>query len=100
MIRTISKRKTVYYRGTPEQAMSLANDTMRKWAEVKQKAKHTNLKDAMQDLVENVSQLEDLVTNSTEQSLLDAVYEFAYIEEQLDIVRFLVDKKREQLENK
>jgi delta 1-pyrroline-5-carboxylate dehydrogenase len=96
-MRTSSKRKTVYYHGTPEQAMSLANDTMRKWAEVKQKAKHTNLKDAMQELVDNISNLQDLVTNSTEQSLLDAVFEFAYIEEQLDIVSHLVNEKRDWL---
>ena len=90
--------RKIYYRGTPEQAMSLANDTMRKWDEAKQKAKHSSLEDAMQDLVQNVSELEDLVNSDTKSSLLDAVFEFAYIEEQLDIVRFLVEKRREKLD--
>lgn len=99
MIRTQSKRKTTFYRGTPEQAFELANDIMRKHHEVKEKVKHTDLKDAIQDLVENVSQLEDLIGYDTKSTLLDAVYEFAYIEEQLEIVRLLVEKRRKQLDN-
>lgn len=96
MIRTQSKRKTVQYRGTPEQAMSLMNDIVRKRDEAKQKAKHSSLQDAMQDLVSQVSNLEDLVTQKSSDSLLDAIYQFAYIEEQLDIVRILVNKKYEK----
>jgi len=98
MIRTHSKRKTVQYRGTPEQAMSLVNDMMRKRDEAKQKAKHSSLQDAMQDLVSQVSNLKDLVNRGSSDSLLDAIYEFAYIEEQLDIVRLLVNKKRNKLD--
>ena len=98
MTNTTSKRKTVFYKGTPEQALALANDTMRKWDEAKQKAKLSSLKDAMQDLVSQVSSLEDLVNRESSDSLLDAIYEFAYIEEQLDIVRHLVNKKREKLD--
>ena len=98
MIRTQSKRKTVFYKGTSEQALALANDTMRKWDEAKRKSKHTNLQDAMQDLVSQVSDLEDLVNCESSDSLLDAIYQFAYIEEQLDIVRLLVNKKRDKLD--
>ena len=91
--------KKMYYRGTPEQAMNLANDIMRRYDEAKRKSKHSSLEDAMQDLVNDISQLEDLVTNGTKQTLLDAVYKFAYIEEQFDIVRILVEKQRKKLEN-
>ena len=82
------------YRGTPEQAVSLVNEMRNKLADAKRKSKHTDLQDAMNDLVDYISNLQYLVTNGTEQSLLDACYEFAYIEEQLTIVRLLVEKQR------
>jgi hypothetical protein len=88
------------YRGTPEQAVSLVNQMRNKQAEAVAKSKHTNLEDAMQDLVNDISNLENLVTNGTKDSLLDACYEFAYIEEQLTIVRLLAEKQRKKLENK
>ena len=90
--------RKIYYRGTTEQAMSLANDIMREYDDAKQKAKHSSLEDAMQDLVDNVSDLEDLVDSDTERSLLSAEYKFAYIEKQLDVVRILVEERRRQLD--
>jgi arginine deiminase len=87
------------YRGTPEQAVQLVNEMRNKQAELVAKSKHSSLEDAMQDLVNDISQLQDLVTNGTKQSLLDACFEFAYIEEQLTIVRILVEKQRKKLEN-
>jgi nucleosome binding factor SPN SPT16 subunit len=85
------------YRGTPEQAVSLVNDMRNKLADAKRKSKHTNLQDAMNDLVDDISVLQNLVTNDTKASLLDACFQFAYIEEQLTIVRLLVEKKRNWL---
>jgi hypothetical protein len=87
------------YCGTPDQAISLVNEMRNKFADAKRKSKHTDLEDAMNDLVSMISELQNLVTNGTEQSLLDACFEFAYIEEQLTIVRLLVEKQRKKLEN-
>jgi nucleosome binding factor SPN SPT16 subunit len=88
------------YRGTPEQAVSLVNEMRNKLADAKRKSKHSSLEDAMNDLVDDISNLQYLVTNGTKQSLLDACFEFAYIEEQLTIVRLLVEKQRTKMENK
>ena len=82
------------YRGTPEQALALVNIIHTKFADAKRKSKHTSLEDAMNDLVDDISNLQNLVTNGTKSSLLDACFEFAYIEEQLTIVRLLVEKQR------
>jgi hypothetical protein len=98
MIRTTSKRKTTSYRGTPEQAVSLVNEMRNKHLEAIEKSKHTDLEDAMNDLVGNISELQDLIRYDTKSTLLDACYEFAYIEEQLTIVRLLVEKRRAKLE--
>jgi arginine deiminase len=91
-------RKT-YYRGTPDQAMAIANDISKQWDDAKRKAKHTTLEESMQDLVNYVSTLEDLINNGTKSSLLDAEFEFAYIQEALDIVRFSVGRERQKLES-
>jgi hypothetical protein len=53
----------------------------------------------MTDLVDMVSNLQNLVSHQDKSSLLDAVFEFAYIEEQLTNVRLLVEKQRTKLEN-
>ena len=87
------------YRGTPEQAVNLVNEMRNKLADAKRKSKHTDLQDAMNDLVDYISNLQELINNGTKSSLLDACFEFAYIEEQLTIVRLLVEKERTKLEN-
>jgi hypothetical protein len=87
------------YRGTPEQAVNLVNEMRNKLADAKRKSKHSSLEDAMNDLVDMISNLQDLVSHDSKSSLLDAAFEFAYIEEQLTIVRLLVEKQRTKLEN-
>ena len=86
------------YRGTPEQAVSLVNEMRNKLADATRKSKHTDLEDAMNDLVDMVSNLQNLVSYDTQATLLDACFEFAYIEEQVTIVRLLVEKRRTKLE--
>jgi hypothetical protein len=63
------------------------------------KSTHANLQDAMTELVDMVSNLQNLVSYDNKSSLLDAAFEFAYIEEQLTNVRLLVEKQRKKLEN-
>jgi hypothetical protein len=87
------------YSGTPEQAVNLVNEMRNKLADAKRKSKHTDLPDAMNDLVDMISNLQNLVSYDTQATLLDACFEFAYIEEQLTIVRLLVEKQRKKLEN-
>jgi hypothetical protein len=86
------------YRGTPEQAISLVNEMRNKFADAKRKSKHTDLEDAMNDLVSMISELQDLISYDTKSTLLDACFQFAYIEEQLAIVSLLVTKQRKKLE--
>jgi hypothetical protein len=86
------------YSGTPDQAFLLVNEMRSKLADAKRKSKHTDLPDAMNDLVDMVSNLQNLVSYDSKSSLLDAAFEFAYIEEQLTIVRLLVEKQRTKLE--
>lgn len=61
--------------------------------------KRLSLEDAMNDLVDDISNLQDLITRGSKSSLLDACFEFAYIEEKLTTVRLLVEKQRTKMDN-
>jgi hypothetical protein len=91
---------TKFYKGTPEQAMSLAERISRDWAETKAKAEEfRGVKDAMENLLGEIDSLDSVLRYSSKTGLLDAVFMFSTIEEALDIVRIKVEQARESDED-
>ena len=88
------------YKGTPDQAMALAERTMRDWHEAKVEAQNfKTLKSAVDNLQELVDSLAYTLRYPSESNLLDAVFEFSSIEQALEIVRIKVDQARERIAN-
>jgi len=93
-------KATKFYKGTPEQAMALAEQISRDWAETKTKAEEfRGVKDAMENLLNDIDTLEQTLRYPDRSKLLDAVFMFSTIEEALDIVRIKVNQAREGIED-
>jgi hypothetical protein len=91
---------TRLYKGTPDQAMALAERTMRDWHEAKVEAQnYKTLQSAVDNLQELVDSLAYTLRYPSESNLLDAVFEFSTIEQALEIVRIKVDQARERIAN-
>jgi hypothetical protein len=91
---------TKLYKGTPDQAMALAERTMRDWHEAKVEAQnYKTLRSAVDNLQELVDSLAYTLRYPSESNLLDAVFEFSTIEQALEIVRIKVDQARDRIAN-
>jgi hypothetical protein len=91
---------TKLYKGTPDQAMALAERTMRDWHEAKVEAQnYKTLKSAVDNLQGLVDSLAYTLRYPSESNLLDAVFEFSSIEQALEIVRIKVEEARERIAN-
>ncbi len=91
---------TKFYKGTPTQAMALAERTMRDWHEAKVEAQNfKTLKSAVENLQELVDSLAYTLEYPDDSNLLNALFEFSTIEQALDIVRIKVDQARERIAN-
>jgi hypothetical protein len=84
---------TKFYKGTSKQALALANHNAKRWAETQAEAEnYKTIKQAMENLLNEIDSLEQALRYPTRSSLLDAIYMFSTIEEALDIVRIKVDE--------
>ncbi len=91
---------TRLYKGTPDQAMALAERTVRDWHEAKVEAQnYKTLRSAVDNLQELVDSLAYTLRYPSESNLLDAVFEFSTIEQALEIVRIKVDQARDRIAN-
>jgi len=89
-----------FYKGTPDQAMVLAEGIMRDWHEAKVEAQnYKTLKSAVDNLQELVDSLAYTLQYPDDSNLLNALFEFSTIEQALDIVRIKVDQARERIAN-
>jgi hypothetical protein len=84
---------TKFYQGTPEQALAYAEDISRKFNEHKvESEKYETIDDAMTNLVSEIDSLENTLRYQSRDNLLEAIYQFAYIQQALEIVRIKVEQ--------
>jgi hypothetical protein len=88
-----------FYQGTPEQALAYAEDICRRSNTVKvESKKYATVDDAMTNFVSEVDHLTNTLRYHDRKDLLNAIYQFAQLEQALEIVRIKVDQAYDDVE--
>lgn len=84
---------TKFYQGTPEQALAYAEDICRRFNEHKVASEnYATIDDAITNLVGEIDNLANTLRYQSRDNWLDAIFQFAHIQQALDIVRIKVEQ--------